>query len=159
MVAEPSDFYIPAPLDIGPTLEAVRRNQMKYIKILGIVWGLIYFAMGATKSFTLNSNDTWASVALLFALFLLPLPLAIAAVWLPGIAGKALLGCIAASIASVVSVVASRHPSPLADKGRFIAFIVLYNIPHVFFGLAYIKAGRVSKGTDPSSQRQSFGAA
>ena len=54
---------------------------MKYLKIAGIVWGLIYFAMGALKSFTFNSNDTWASAALLFALFLLPLPITVIAVW------------------------------------------------------------------------------
>jgi hypothetical protein len=115
---------------------------MKYLKVAGTAWGFIYFAVGAIKSFTLNSNDTWASVALLFALFLLPFPLAISAVWLPRISGEALLGCVAVSIASVISVVVSRHAYPLADIDRFIGSIALYSLPHLFFGVAYINAGQ-----------------
>ena len=127
---------------------------MKYLKTAGITWGLIYFAVGAIKSFTLNSNDTWASVALLFALFLLPLPIAIMAVWFPRVAGKALLGCIAVNAVAVVAAALSRHTSPLADIGRFIFFIALYDIPHLFFGMGYIVAGRASKSVDSRSGEQ-----
>jgi hypothetical protein len=67
-------------------------------------------------------------------------PIALVAVWFPRTAGKALLGCAAVSIAAVVSVAVSRHTSPLAEIGRFIAFTALYNIPLLFFGLAYIMA-------------------
>ncbi|MFZ1942091.1 MAG: hypothetical protein WBG23_02900 [Acidobacteriaceae bacterium] len=132
---------------------------MKSIKAAGIGWGLIYFAMGAIKSFTLNSNDTWASVALVFGLFLLPLPISLIAVWLPRTAGSALLCCIAANVVAVVAVVAARHTYPIADIGQFIAFIVLYDLPHLFFGVTYIKAGRLSKGTGPSGQSRPVGTA
>ena len=122
---------------------------MKSIKAAGIGWGLIYFAMGAIKSFTLNSNDTWASVALLIGLFLLPLPITVIAAWLPRAAGWALLGCIAVNVVAVVAVVVARHTYPIADIGQFVAFIVLYGVPHLFFGVAYIKTGRVSKSSGP----------
>jgi tryptophan-rich sensory protein len=132
---------------------------MKYLKIAGIVWGLIYFAMGALKSFTFNSNDTWASVALLFALFLLPLPITVIAVWLPKVAGKALLACIAVNVVAVVAVVVARHTHPLSDIGQFIVFIVLYDLPHLFFGVSYIRSGRASKIVDSSGHGQSVGVA
>lgn len=112
---------------------------MKYLKAVGIAWGFSYFTLGAIKSFTLNSNDTWASVALLFALFLLPLPITIAAVWLPRTAGKALLGCVAVNAVAMTAVVVARHSYPFADIGRFILFIAFYNIPHLFFGVGYLR--------------------
>lgn len=114
---------------------------MRYIKAAGIVWGLVYFVIGAMKSFTLGSNDDWTSVALLFALFLLPLPIAVIAVWFPRTANKALFGCVGVNMIAVAAVVVARHASPLADIGRFIVFIVLYEIPHFFFGVTYLKAG------------------
>ena len=116
---------------------------MKYLKIAGVAWGLIYFATGAIKSFTLNNNDTWASVALLFALFLLPLPITVIAVWFPRVAGKALLSCIAVNVVAVAAVVIVRHTDPLSYIGQFIVFIVLYDLPHLFFGVSYIRSGRV----------------
>ncbi len=105
---------------------------MKYLKVAGIAWGLVYFVLGAIKSFTLNSNDTLASVALLFALFLLPLPITVIAVWFPRAAGKALFGCIAISSIAVMAVVVTLHSYPLSDIGHFILFVMLYNIPHFF---------------------------
>src|ERR1700687_1853576 len=115
---------------------------MKYVKIAGILWGLIYFVVGALKSFTLNSIDFWSSTALLFAVFLLPLPIAFVGVWFPRIAGKILFGCITVSMAAAVSAIASRGLSPLRDIGVFIAFIAMYDIPHLLFGWAYIRAGQ-----------------
>ena len=132
---------------------------MKYLKVAGIAWGFAYFAFGAIKSFTLNGNDTWASVSLLFATFLLPLPITVIAVWFPRLAGRALLGCIAVNAVAVAAVVVARHTYPLADIGRFIAFTALYNIPLLFFGMAYIRAGRISKGAESSGPKQSGGAA
>ena len=130
---------------------------MKYLKVAGVAWGLIYFVTGAIKSFTLNSNDTWASVALLFGLFLLPLPITVIAAWLPRAAGWALLGCIAVDMVAVAAVIVARHAYPFADIGQFIAFIMLYDIPHLFFGVAYIKAGRVSKNADSGDHSPSVG--
>jgi len=121
---------------------------MKYLKIAGVAWGLIYFATGAIKSFTLNSNDTWASVALLFALFLLPLPITVIAVWRPRVAGKALLACVAVNVVALAAVVVARHTYPLSDIGQFIVFIVLYDLPHLFFGVSYVRAGRAPKSSN-----------
>jgi hypothetical protein len=112
---------------------------MTYIKVAGIGWGLIYFAVGAIKSFTLNGNDTWASVALLFALFLLPLPIAVIAVWFPTVGGKALLGCAAINVVAVAAVVVAGHSYPVPDIAQFIVFMMLYDIPHLFFGITYLR--------------------
>jgi len=130
---------------------------MKYLNIAGVIWGFFYLVFGAVKSFTLNSNDTWASVALLFALFLFPLPITIIAFWYPKHAGKALFGCIAMNVVAVSAVIVARHDYPLADMGRFIAFIVLYDLPHLFFGVGYLRAGRASGDPDSGDQRQSAG--
>lgn len=117
-------------------------DRMKYLKIAGIGWGLVYFAMGALKSFTLNANDTWASVVLLFALFLLPLPIAILAIWLPRAAGGLLLGCLATNAVAVASIVISRRTYPWSDMIQFFVFMVLYHILHLFFSITYIKVGQ-----------------
>jgi hypothetical protein len=85
-------------------LEAVGgyvQQHMKYVKVTGLLWGLIYFVMGAVTSFTINSIDFLASLVLLFTLFLLPLPIAFVAVWSPRNADKALLGCLAVNMADV----------------------------------------------------------
>jgi hypothetical protein len=132
---------------------------VKYLKIAGIVWGFAYFVFGAWSSFTLNANDTWASVALLFGLFLLPLPITVIAIWLPKVAGKALLGCVAVNVVAVVAVVAMQHAHPLSDIGRFALFIVLYDLPHLFFGVGYHRAARVPRDADPDGQKQSVSAA
>ena len=130
---------------------------MKLIKIAGVAWGLIYLAVGAIKSFTFNSNDTWASVALLFALFFLPLPITAIAVWFPRAAGRALLGCVAISVVAASIVVITRRTYPLSDIGRFIVFIVSYDIPHLFFGVAYSRAGQASKNFDAGDKGSSLG--
>lgn len=132
---------------------------MKYLKVAGVAWGLIYFATGAIKSFTFNSNDTWASVALIFALFLLPLPITVIAVWFPRVAGKALLACIAVNLVAMTAVVVARHTYPLSDIGQFIVFIVLYDLPHLFFGVSYIRFGRASKNADSGDEGSSVGVA
>lgn len=130
---------------------------MKFLKIAGVAWGLFYLVFGAVKSFTLNSNDTWASVALLFALFLFPLPIALFAFWFPRAAGKALFGCVAVNVAALTAVIIARHDYPLADIGRFILFIVLYDLPHLFFGVVYFRAGRASLDTDSGGRSQPAG--
>jgi|GEM_PF-2730290 lipopolysaccharide export LptBFGC system permease protein LptF len=121
---------------------------MKYLKVAGVAWGLIYFATGAIKSFTFNSNDTWASVALIFALFLLPLPITVIAVWFPRVAGKALLACIAVNLVAMTAVVVARHTYPLSDMGHFAVFIALYDFPHLAFALAYMRAGGPGAGDE-----------
>jgi hypothetical protein len=130
---------------------------MKYLKRWGIAWGLFYFGFGAVKSFTMNSNDTWASVALLFGLFLLPLPIAVMAVWRPKLAAKALFVCVAVNVVAVTAVIVARHTYALSDIGQFISFIVLYDLPHLFFGVSYIRFGRASKMADSSGHGQSVG--
>ncbi|MDR3412320.1 MAG: hypothetical protein P4L87_15500 [Formivibrio sp.] len=67
---------------------------MKYLKVAGVAWGLIYFVMGAIFSFTLGSNDFGSGVALFLSTYFLSLPIAILAVWFPRIAHTALLICL-----------------------------------------------------------------
>lgn len=131
---------------------------MRYLKAAGIAWGFIYFAVGAVKSFTLNANDTWASVALLFGLFLLPLPTTVMAIWLPRLAGKALFGCVAVNVVAVAAVVITRHAYPFADIGEFVLFITLYDLPHLFFGAGYHRAARAPSDASSGGHRQSLGA-
>ena len=121
---------------------------MKYLKIAGVVWGFAYFLFGAWSSFTLNANDTWASVALLFGLFLLPLPVTVMAIWFPRLAGKALFVCVAVDLVAVSAVIAMQHPRPLSDIGRFALFIVLYDLPHLFFGVGYHRTARIPRDAD-----------
>jgi len=132
---------------------------MKYLKIGGVAWGLFYFGVGALKSFTMNSNDTWASVALFFGLFLLPLPIAVMAIWRPKLAAKALFVCVAVNVFAMAAVVVARHTYPLSDMGHFAVFIALYDFPHLVFGVSYIRFGRASKNADSGDEGSSVGVA
>ena len=125
---------------------ANREATIKLLTNAGVVWGLIYFAWGAVSSFTLNSIDFWKSVTLLFSMFLLPLPIALLAIWFPRAAGKVLFGSMAITCVAAVLVIASHHEYHLPDVGTFIAHIAAYNIPHLVFGVGYIKAAHRSAG-------------
>jgi hypothetical protein len=127
---------------------------VKYIKIAGVAWGLIYFVIGAILSFTLGGNDFWSGAAVYLVLFLLPLPIAFVAVWFPKIAGMALIACAAVSVTvSVVDVVSSRSAPDLAGLCKF----SIYHIPHLVFAVAYINAGRASKNADSGDVRSPVG--
>ena len=115
---------------------------MRYLKAAGIGWGIIYFMLGAINSFTLNANDTWTSVALLFALCLLPLPITIIAVWLPKVAGRLLLGCVAINAVALAAFVNAQHTYPFSSIIRSLVIMILYNIPHLFFSIIYLKTGQ-----------------
>ena len=125
---------------------------MKYLKISGIVWGLVYLVVGALKSFTLNSLDFWSGVVFLGATFLLPLPIALAAIWLPRIAGKVLFGCFAVSMGVVAYIVISDRQYSLGSWMGFIAVTLLFNVPHLLFGAGYILLGRVRRGSDSEDE-------
>jgi hypothetical protein len=116
---------------------------MRLIKAAGIVWGVCYFVFGALSSFTLNSIDFGTSVAALFAIFLAPLPIAFVAIWFPKTAGAALLICVATTIAAVSSFVVSHRGSQFGEV-RFIVILALYNLPHLFFALAYMATSRTN---------------
>lgn len=130
---------------------------MKYLKISGVVWGFVYLAVGAIKSFTLNSLDFWSGVAFLGATFLLPLPIALAAIWLPKIAGKVLLGCFVISMAVVADIVVSDRQFPFVSWMGFIAATFLFNVPHLLFGSGYIFLGRNRKSSDSGGEEQPIG--
>lgn len=118
---------------------------MKHIKIAGVAWGLIYFVVGAIFSFTLGGSDFWSGATVYLALFLLPLPITVVAVWFPRIAGLALIACAAVSITvSVATVISSGSGPDLAGLCK----ITIYHVPHLVFAAAYIGAGRVSKSVD-----------
>ena len=132
---------------------------MRYLKIAGIVWGFAYFVFGAWSSFTLNSIDFWSSVTLLFFLFLLPLPITIMGVWLPRVAGIALLGCILVNVAAVASEVVTHHALSFSGISGYALFVAVWDTPHLFFGSGYIFVGRARKASDSGSAEQSIGAA
>lgn len=118
---------------------------MKYLKVAGIAWGLIYFVIGAIFSFTLGSNYFWSGAAVYLALFLLPLPIAFVGVWFPKIAGITLIACAAISVSVSVAVAISYGSAiNLAGLCKF----TMFHVPHLVFAVAYIKAGRVSKGAN-----------
>ena len=114
--------------------------NMNYLRLAAITWGTIYFAIGLTFSFTLGSDGFWTGVVVYCALFLLPLPVAIVAVWFPRGAGKALLICTAASVsaAAVDASLTGSIPS-LAGACKF----VMYHIPHIGFAMAYFRTARI----------------
>lgn len=124
---------------------------MKYLKIAGVAWGLIYFVMGAIFSFTLGSNDFWSGVTFFLSTYFLALPLSILAVWFPRIAGTSLLVCIAASVAAIATGV--------PDKGISVLSIALNDIPNLAFAVAYIMLGRASKNSDAGDEGTSVGVA
>jgi len=129
---------------------------MKYIKAAGIAWGLIYFAIGAIFSLTLGSVDFWSGAIVYLTLFLLPLPVAVAAVWFPRTAGAALITCAAISVtASAIAVISSGPAPTFAGLCKF----TMYHVPHLVFAVAYIKAGQVSKSADSGGERPSAGVA
>ena len=117
---------------------------MKYLKIAGVAWGLIYFVMGAIFSFTLGSNDFWSGVTFFLSTYFLSLPIAILAVWFPRIAGTALLVCIAASVAAIATGV--------PEKGMSVLTIALNDVPNLAFAMAYIMLGRASKSADSGDE-------
>ena len=129
---------------------------MKLIKVAGIGWGLIYFAIGAVFSFTLGNNDFWSGAVVYLALFLLPLPISIVAMWFPRIAGVALLACAVVSV--MVSAVAVISSGPAPDLAGLFKF-AMFHVPHLVFALVYIKAGRVSKNADTGDEGSSVGVA
>ena len=124
---------------------------MKYVKVAGVAWGLLYFVMGAIFSFTLGSNGFWSGVTFFFSTYFLSLPIAILAMWFPRIAGKALLICIAASVAAIAVAV--------PEKGMSVLLIAINDIPNLAFAVAYIMVGRASKIADSSDQGPSVGVA
>jgi len=127
---------------------------MKYIKIAGVVWGLIYFVVGTIFSYTLGGNYFWSGATVYLALFLLPLPITIVAVWFPRIAGFTLIACAAVSVTvSVVSAISSGLAPDLAGLCKF----VMFHIPHLVFAVAYIKAGRTSKNVNYGDDGASVG--
>lgn len=111
---------------------------MKYIRVLAITWASFYLITGFLKSFTLNSVDFWPSVALLFCLFVFPLPIVLVGFWFQRAAGFALLLCGVASLAAGVIAAFTRASASISDKCTFLFFIVIWTIPHAAFALAYI---------------------
>jgi len=127
---------------------------MKLIKVAGIGWGLIYFAIGAVFSFTLGNNDFWSGAAVYLALFFLPLPITIVAIWFPRVAGIALISCAVVSVTvSAVDVISSGPAPDLAGLCKF----AMFHVPHLVFALVYMKAGRASKNADSGDEGSSVG--
>jgi len=75
------------------------------------------------------------------------------------ISADALFVCVAVNVVALAAVVVARHTYPLSDIGQFIVFIVLYDLPHLFFGVSYIRFGQASKNSDSGDERPSVGVA
>ncbi len=125
---------------------------MKFLKGAGIAWGLIYFAVGAISSFTLNSVDFWSSITLLTLTFLLPLPVSVVAFWFPRTAGIALI------LSVVLCVTTLFYSSGVKDTLTAFPGIRFY-IPHLVFSVAYIMTRRASKNVNSGDGGSSVGAA
>lgn len=122
---------------------------MKFIRAAGVVWGLVYFLLGAIFSWTLGGNDFWNGATVYLALFLLPLPISFVAVWFPRIAGFALIACAAVSITvSVVTVVSSGTAPDFAGLCKF----AMFHVPHLLFAVSYIKVGRATKKAESETR-------
>ena len=128
---------------------------MKPIRVAGIAWGLIYFAIGIIFSFTLGGDDFWSGAVVYLSLFLLPLPIALVALWFPRTAGTALIGCAVVSITVSAMGATSSHQTP--DLGGLFKF-TMFHVPHLAFALAYINTGRIGKQVDSEDKGRSVGA-
>ncbi len=53
--------------------------------------------------------------------------------------------CVAIKVVAVAAAIAGLSPHPLSDTVHFIAFTALYNLPHLFFGVIYIRAGSAAR--------------
>jgi hypothetical protein len=106
---------------------------MKLVTVIGITWGIIYFVFGLLSSFTINSIDTYSSIALLVLTFLLPLPLTVAAVWFPKTAAVALILCVPISGAIFLLLYGVRETGTAFSRGFY--------VPHLILGVAYIVLG------------------
>lgn len=122
---------------------------MKLIKACGVVWGIIYFLIGAVFSFTLGSNQFWTGATVYLCLFLLPLPISVMAFWLPRLSGVTLIVCAAVSV--IVSGISAVLSGPVPDPAGLFKFI-MFHMPHLAFAAMYLKSGSVGKGVDTDSQ-------
>ena len=103
---------------------------MRYLKIAGIVWSLLYLLGGIVNSFTLNRVDFYLSLVVLLLTFIAPLPLTITAFWSPVLSGSGLLLCIVVCAVIFVHLFGVKEGVPPRA-------VYLY-IPHLVFGLAYL---------------------
>ena len=122
---------------------------MKLIKACGVVWGIIYFLVGAVFSFTLGNNQFWTGATVYLCLFLLPLPISVMAFWLPRISGVALIACAAISV--TVSGISAAFSGPVPDPAGLLKF-TMFHVPHLAFAAVYLKAASVRKVVDTDSQ-------
>lgn len=122
---------------------------MNLIKACGVIWGIIYFLVGAVFSFTLGNNQFWTGAIVYLGLFLLPLPISVIAFWLPRISGVALLVCAAVSV--IVSVVSAVLSGPVPDPAGLFKF-TMFHVPHLEFAAVYLKAASVRKVVDTDRQ-------
>jgi hypothetical protein len=102
---------------------------VKYLKIAAPVWVLVNVPIGYFFAFTLGSTDFWSGVTFLGAVFALPLPITVVALWRPKLAGGALLGCVAVSFAGLLAAVIPEGEFSLARLAKIIFFTLLYGLP------------------------------
>jgi hypothetical protein len=124
-------------------------KSMKLVKACGVVWGIIYFLIGAVFSFTLGNNQFWTGATVYLCLFFLPLPISVMAFWLPRISGVTLIVCAAVSV--IVSGISAALSGPVPDLAGLFKF-AMFHVPHLAFAAVYLKAWSVNKEADTVSQ-------
>lgn len=117
-----------------------RLVPVKYLKIAGLASGLINLPIGYFLAFTLGSRDFLSGVTFFGALFILPFPITVLALWSPKLAGRALLGCVPVSFAGLLAAVIPGSEFSLAQWAKIILATLLYGLPHSCFGVGYILA-------------------
>lgn len=109
-------------------------NARKFVRWIGIGWGIILLVIGFFASFSLGARDTILSVVGFFLLFFLPIVSSIAARWIPRIAGSVLLVAAAAVLTGIYI------RGGIMDVFQALSRIYLWF--HVIFGVLFIAFAR-----------------
>lgn len=128
----------------------MRNLRWVAINVTAIIWGTIYFFIGAAFSFTLGSIGFWNGATVYLALFLLPLPISVAAIRFPNAAGIALICCAATSISVAVAYgLSTDAPSSFLGFCKFLG----WHVPHILFAVFYMRQAKSNDyvGRSPAS--------
>ena len=133
-------FWLATPLRMTQ-LSGDLESRVKPLKVTGILWGLIYLVTGYIKAWTFNGNDSFDAAAVLLALFVLPLPITLMAVWFSKLAGRSLLLCVAIYFIAATTF-AIRKATSFTSYTVLLIYLTAYSFPHLFFGIAYLRSAR-----------------
>jgi hypothetical protein len=113
----------------------------KWLWYAGLVWGILFLALGVAAAATGGASDTTFSVFTFVVLFTLPIVACIAARWIPMIAGLALITCFCWTL----TVIWIRFGFKSMETG--LTRPVLW--PYLLFGIAYLIFAGKRRRTQP----------